>query len=93
MPSFAQLGYWYHTDFIKLTPKNDSVVYLSFKDKTANHKQEIYARSECLNVLSQFNDNDYLVKKIDSIDFRNCYVSTKYEIKENGGEIELSFHK
>jgi hypothetical protein len=27
MPLFAQLGYWYHTEFIELSPKNDSIFF------------------------------------------------------------------
>lgn len=26
MPLFAQFGYWYHTDFIELSSKNDSII-------------------------------------------------------------------
>ena len=40
MPLFAQFGYWYHTDFIELSSKNDSIYYLYFKDKTPQNKEK-----------------------------------------------------
>ena len=39
MPLFAQLGYWYKSNFIELSEKNDSVYYLCFKDKSTRNKQ------------------------------------------------------
>lgn len=89
MPLFAQLGYWYKSDFIELSEKKDSVYYLNFRNKSASIKQLILEKNEYIKVLSQFNDYEFLIKKTGCFDLKECYISPKYEAKVNGGEMVI----
>ena len=88
-PLFAQFGYWYKSEFIDLSVKKDSVYYLSFKDKMKDYRREISTKTECLKVIAQFGNNEFLIKQTGNLDIKDCYVSTKYEVKRTGGEMVI----